>query len=139
MRRMMILFGVLDLGIVATYAARVPSYLRNLDAGPWLSIACLAVMASLVVSGYGLLRGRNWALVLNYVQFPFRVALAFLSFAWLAELVAPNSSPVQFHEAVWVSAVAIEGIRLGLTIMLQLRGPGHQHNQPLLWTGPHAA
>ena len=124
MRRMMIIFGVFDLGIVATYSGRIPAYLRNLGGQPWLSAICLTVMASLVISGYGLLRGRRWAFFLNYVQFPFRVALAFLSFTWLADLVAPNSSPAAFHEAVWVSAVALEGVRLGLTIMLQFRGPG---------------
>jgi hypothetical protein len=136
MRRMMIIFGVLDLGIVATYAGRVPAYVYGLGRQPWLNLTCLAVMASLIISGYGLVRGRQWALILNYFQFPFRVALAFLSFTWLAEFLAPNSASIPLHEAVWVSAVAVEGIRLGLTIMLNLRGPGQQHNQPMLWTDP---
>jgi hypothetical protein len=133
MRRLMFIFGLLDLGIVATYAPRVPAYFHDLGSQPFLSIACLTVMASLVVSGYGLLRGRTWAMILNYVQFPFRVALAFLSLTLLAQLLAPIGAPVQFHEVVWVSAVGVEGIRLGLTIMLQARGPRQQHNHPLLW------
>ena len=59
MRRLMVLFGVLDLGIVATYAVRVPAYVRHLGVQHLLGVICLAVMASLLVSGCGLLRGHR--------------------------------------------------------------------------------
>lgn len=133
MRRIMILFGLFDLGIVFTYATHIPANIRDLGHQPWLCGTCLLMLASLVVSAYGLVRGRQWALVLNYVQFPFRVALAFLSFGWLAQLVLPQNPSIQLHEAVWVSAVALEGVRLGISIMLH-RGDRSQRHDPPPWT-----
>ena len=123
MKRLMIIFGLLDLSIVATYAGRVPTYLRGHDDQMWVNIACLTVMMSLLVSAYGLLRGRVWSLVLGYVQFPFKIALALLSFAWLAQIILPADPSMLFHQSIWIAAVAVEGVRLGLTIMVhrQLR------------------
>jgi hypothetical protein len=76
------------------------------------------MMASLIVSGVGLVRGQRWAFYLNYAQFPIRLLLALLSFAWLAMLILPPHPSIFFNEAVWGIAVALEGIRLGITIML---------------------
>ncbi len=67
MRRWMIIFGLLDRGIVATYAARLPVYVRGLMSQPWLNGACLLMTVSFVVSGVALLYGRRWAFYLNYV------------------------------------------------------------------------
>ncbi len=120
MRRLMILFGLLDFGIVATYGPRVPRLVHGLAHQPWLNSACLLMLVSLLVSGFGLIRARQWALVLNYLQFPFRLILAFLSFAWLAQLVLPAHPTILTNEAVWGSAVVIEGIRLGISIMLHV-------------------
>src|SRR5689334_20951448 len=118
MRRWMLIFGLLDLGVVLTYAARIPGELRGLASQPLLNAACLLMMASLAVSGVALVRGRRWAFYLNYVQFPVRLLLAFLSFSWLALLILPSQPSVIFNEAVWGTAVALEGIRLGITVML---------------------
>jgi hypothetical protein len=116
MRRLLILFGFFDLSIVAIYANRIPGYASGARHGQWASIVCLAMMASLLVSAFGLIRGHAWAPILNYVQFPFRIAFAFLSFMWLAKLVTPAQASAAFTQAVWMSAIALEGIRLGLTI-----------------------
>lgn len=136
MRRWTSLFGMLDLGIVATYAVRVPREFRGLASQPLPNVACLVMMASLAVSGVALIRGRRWAFYLNYLQFPVRLLLAFLSFAWLALLVLPSQPSVLLNEAVWGTAVALEGIRLGITIMLDAGRRGPQQNQPLPWTVP---
>ncbi len=126
MRRLIFIFGLLDLSIVAIYPVKIPHYLRGITAQPWLNGICLLMMVSLVVSGYALLRDRRWAFIVNYVQFPFRIVLAFLSFAWLAELILPLSPSMLFHELVWISAIALEGIRLGLTIMMHY----HRRRRP---------
>jgi hypothetical protein len=122
MKRLIACFGLLDLGIVAVYLPRVPEYAHALIHGPIATQVvcgiCLLVMASLAASGVGLLRGRRWAMALNYIQFPFRIALAFLSFGFVAELLLLGQPSAQFGEAVWMSIVAIEGLRLGLTMML---------------------
>jgi hypothetical protein len=135
MRKWMVLFGILDLGIVATYAARVPGEFRGLTSQPLLNTACLLIMASLVVSGVALLRGQSWAFYLNYVQFPVRLVLAFLSFSWLAMLILPSHPSILLNEAVWGAAVAMEGIRLGITIMLHSRRCGLVADAALLRPG----
>jgi hypothetical protein len=132
----MLIFGILDLGIVATYATQVPWEFRGLTSQPMLNAACLVMMASLVVSGVGLLRGKYWAFYLNYAQFPVRLLGAFLSFAWLATILLPDHPSILFNEAVWGSAVALEGIRLGITIMLHVGRRGQQHKPPMQWTVP---
>ena len=126
MKRWMYVFGILDLGILLTYAPRVPGYLRDLQSQPILNTACLLMMASLAVSGVALLFGRQWVLYVNYMQFPARILLAFLSFSWLAFLLLPTQASVMQHQAVWVPVVALEGIRLGITVMLHLGLRGHQ-------------
>ncbi len=129
MRRWMLIFGLLDFGIVATYATRVPGEIRGLTSQPMLNAVSLLMMASLVASGVGLLRGQRLAFYLNYAQFPVRVLLAFLSFAWLALLILPADPSIRFNEVVWGSAIALEGIRLGITIMFHAKGCG-QPRQP---------
>jgi hypothetical protein len=122
MKRLIAFFGLLDLGIVVVYFPRVPEYVHALVFGQLATRVvcgiCLLVMASLAASGVGLLLGRRWAMALNYMQFPFRIALAFLSFGWVADLMLTGHSSAQFAEAVWMSIVAIEGLRLGMTMML---------------------
>jgi hypothetical protein len=130
MRRIWLIFGLLDLALVATYANRLPAEIRYFGYSPWISTICLLMMGSLVASGYGLLRGREWALVLNYIQFPFRIALAFLSLTWLAELIEPAHATLRAHEMVWMSIIAVEGVRLGVTIILHLISRGR------LWIAP---
>jgi hypothetical protein len=136
MRRWMLIFGVLDLGVVATHAVRVASYLRGLSSQPMLNAACLLLMASLIVSGVALLSGHRWGLTLNYFQFPVRLALGLLSFSWLAMLILPSQPSIMLNEAVWGIAIALEGIRLGITIMLHASHRGQQHNQPIQRTIP---
>jgi len=132
----MLIFGLLDLGVVLTYASHIPGELRGLASQPLLNAACLLMMASLAVSGVALMRGYRWAFYLNYAQFPGRLLLAFLSFSWLALLILPSQPSVMLNEAVWGTAVAFEGIRLGITIMLHVGRRSQQHNPPMHRTVP---
>jgi hypothetical protein len=136
MRRWMLIFGLLDLGVVLTYATRVPGEFRGLASQPLLNAVCLLMMASLALSGIALIRGQHWTFYLNYLQFPVRLVLAFLSFSWLALLILPSQPSVMLNEAVWGTAVALEGIRLGVTVMLHVGRRGQQHNPPMHRTVP---
>ena len=120
--------GRVELGIsaVSITAAREAEFDFS---QPMLNAVSLLMMASLVASGVGLLRGQRLAFYLNYAQFPVRVLLAFLSFAWLALLILPADPSIRFNEVVWGSAIALEGIRLGITIMFHAKGCG-QPRQP---------
>lgn len=151
MRRLTIFFAVLDVGILMTYAVRVPGYFTGLSHQPVLNLICLLVTAAIAASVYGLFRGHLWAFTLNYVLFPFRFMLAFLSLIWLALLILPPQPSVRLSEAVYGVAFAFEGLRLGLTIMLHVEGRRQQrnhlggfdvrptqqpHNQPMQRTAP---
>jgi hypothetical protein len=118
MRRLMVVFGVLDLGVVASHVNRLSSYTVYFSHQPILSVICLLMLGSLVASAVGLFRGRSWALVLGYLQFPFRAALEFFSLGWLATMVLPAHASLLVHEFVWMCTAALEGLRLGLTIMI---------------------
>jgi hypothetical protein len=83
-----------------------------------------------------LLTGQRWAFHLNYVQFPVRLLRAYLSFSWLALMILPSQPSVMFNEAVWGTAVALEGIRLGITVMLHVGLRGQRHNPPMHRTVP---
>lgn len=65
--------------------------------------------------------GHPLRFALSYVLFPLRIAFALLSFAWLADfaLVLLPSGP-RLDEAVWLVAIVLEGVRLGITIMLHM-------------------
>jgi hypothetical protein len=89
------------------------------------------MMASLVVSGVALVCGYRGGFWLSYLQFPARLLLAFLSFSWLALLILPAHPSVALNEAVWGTAVAFEGVRLGITTMSHAGSGGRQHNEPL--------
>lgn len=136
MRRLTIFFALLDVGILLTYANRVPGYFAGLSHQPVLNLICLLLTVALAASAYGLFHDRLWAFTLNYVLFPFRLALAFLSLIWLALLILPPQPSVAINEMIYGAAVAFEGVRLGLTIMLHIQHRRQQHNQPLQWTGP---
>jgi len=41
-----------------------------------------------------------------------------MSLAFIARAMLPQSPSVALNEAVWMSCAAIEGFRLGLTVML---------------------
>jgi hypothetical protein len=134
MKRWMLIFGILDLCTVATYLLRVPAELLGLVRGHWLlNATCLLMMASLVISGAALLRGQRWGFYFNYVQFPVRLFLAFLSFAWLALLILPAHPSIMLNEAIWGTVVALEGVRLGITIMLHAGRESREQDRLRRW------
>ncbi|HEX8322269.1 MAG TPA: hypothetical protein VF595_00025 [Tepidisphaeraceae bacterium] len=132
----MIFFALLDAGVLAAYADRLPGYFTGLSHQPVLSLICLLAMVALAASVYGLIFDRAWVFALNYVLFPFRLVLALLSLIWLAWLILPPRPSVFLNEIVYGAAVAFEGVRLGLTIMLHVGRRQQQHHHPLQWTGP---
>ncbi len=64
-----------------------------------------------------------------------RLLLGFLSFSWTALLILPNQPTILANEIVWGTAVALEGIRLGITIMLHAGRCGQHHNDPTVANG----
>jgi len=116
MRLLTIIFGLLDFWAFAAGAVRSPIWVRNLADQTWWWVGCLLITASLAASSYGLLRGRQWAFYLNYAQFPVRILLGFLSFAFVAWMILPRNPSWPLNTAVWGSAIVLECVRLALTI-----------------------
>jgi len=118
MKRLMYIFGVLDAVVVVTHLNRIPYCLRDIAAQPFGKLGLLIALLSLVVSAIGFFRGDKWVYYLSYAQFPVRIAFALFSLAFVARLILPEDPSVILNEAVWMSCASIEGVRLGLTIML---------------------
>ena len=118
-RQLNTLFAVLDISYLLTYCGRLPSYLNDAWHGQLLASVLLLMNLLVATSAYGFLRERSWRFWLSYLLFPCRIAFAIMSFAWLAELIlALSPSHPRLHEMVWLSAIALEGVRLGVTLML---------------------
>ena len=86
-------------------------------------------LVSLAFSAIGLVLARNWAIVLSYVQLPFRFVFMFLSFGFIGLLARIPHFPASYL-ALMIMAIILECIRFAVTIVIH-RGP----NQRLQLTG----
>jgi hypothetical protein len=79
-RAILIRFGVLDALLLIRFAPQVawPGHVFDGSLPVWavaLEICRPLFLVSLAFSAVGLMLARNWAIILSYVQFPFRFAL----------------------------------------------------------------
>ena len=118
MKVMMMVFGVLDVILVLSRLPRLPTYVRGVVHLQIVSAICLVLLITFAITAFGFIRKRHWAFLLSYAQFPFRIALAFMSLGFVAEIILPSNPSTMLNEAVWMSCAALEGVRLGLTVML---------------------
>jgi hypothetical protein len=118
MKRLILVFGGLDAMIVLMHLNRIPYCLRDIGAQPFGKIGLLIAILSFGVSAIGFFRAEKWVYYLSYAQFPVRIVFALFSLTFVAKLILPEDPSVLLSEGVWMSCAAIEGIRLGLTIML---------------------
>jgi hypothetical protein len=118
-RRISILFALLDVSYLLTYCFHVPAMLNSAWHGQRESGAILLMYLLLLISAYAFLCERSWRFWFSYVFFPCRIAFGLLSFSWLATLIlACSPSHPRLSEMVWLSAATLEGVRLGITLML---------------------
>jgi hypothetical protein len=129
-RAILIGFGALDALLLVRFMPQIawPSYVFDGRFSAWtvaLEVCRLLFLVSLAFSALGLVLARRWAIVLSYVQFPFRFVIMLLSFGFIGLLARIPHFPVSYL-ALMITAMILECIRLAVTIAVH-RGP----NQPL--------
>jgi hypothetical protein len=92
----------------------------------------LAMWLSFAFSSYGLIRRRRWAVVLSYVQFPFRFYTLQLSF-WYLNFIPRliGSEDLIVYRAFLGTCMVLECARLGVTI--------YAHRGVTRWSEPRVA
>lgn len=128
MKRLLILFALLDFATVLSYVPTLPSFVWGMQHNTALTVICLIMLCGLTASGYGLLQSKKWAFILSYGLFPARLALGFLSLAWVAWALLPNDPSIIVSQSIWGIAATLEGIRLGLTV--GIHAEMQKENQP---------
>ena len=118
MKILMMVFGVLDIVLVLSRLPRLPAYLRGAVNLQIVPAVCFVLLITFAITAFGFIRKRRWVFPLSYAQFPFRIALSFMSLGIVAEIILPSSPSIVLNQAVWMFCAALEGVRLGLTIVL---------------------
>lgn len=124
-RGILTVFGLLDAVLIGLYFGKV------VTADLWpsgLPIGASALellkgifLVSLIFSAIGLCLEKRWALLLGYVQFPFRLIIPMLTFGFLPHI--PLLSRTFGGSTLLIAAVILEIVRLVVSILLQ-RGGG---------------
>lgn len=115
MKRLLILFGVLDIITLIRLKDHALSTLTSLSEFSWGAIFAMLIYVSLVFSAYFLIRQSKIGCWLTYAQLPLRIAFYIPSFGFLIVYnKAFFNSP---DNIVWLM-IALEILRLFFTILI---------------------
>lgn len=115
MSRVLVVFGLLDIGVVVLAYRQVLSLLTTFSSGyPWTWISYTTLYLTLVASGLLLIRRRELGLWMTYGQLPLKLLTHIFSFSFLYLIVDDYQSE---KELSWVM-VTLEFARVGLTIWI---------------------
>ena len=118
MKKLLILFGILDIVTLVRSCGHVRNLWGEWNVVPWIVAGNLLTYALLIFSAYFLIKQRKPGLWLTYVQFPLRLSFMVLSFAFLmtiAELFESNQVIYRiFLWGIW----GLEILRLIVTIQI---------------------
>jgi hypothetical protein len=115
MKRLLILFGVLDIITLIRLGEHAFNTLNNLSKFSWVAMLSILIYVSLIFSAYFLIRQSKIGCWLTYAQLPLRAAFFIPSFGFLitynrAFFSAPDN-------IVWLM-IALEILRLFFTILI---------------------
>jgi len=83
----------------------------------FLDILRLVFIVSLLVSAVGLFGMKRWALILSYIQFPFRFVFLLLSFGFISMLARVFDMPGLYRSLIY-TAMILECARLILSVWI---------------------
>jgi len=115
MKRLLILFGVLDISTLIRLKDHALGSLNNLSEFSWGAIFEMLIYVSLVFSAYFLIRQSKIGCWLTYAQLPLRVAFYIPSFGFL--IVFNKTLFNSPDNIVWL-IIALEILRLFFTILI---------------------
>lgn len=122
-----LLFGILDIVLAIRFGPSEFEQFGGLSHATFpaalLLFSRLLFLASLVVSAVGLFLGKNWALIVTYIQFPFRFVFMLLSFGFISELARVFAMPGLYRPLIY-AAMILECARLVCSVWIH-RKPLH--------------
>jgi len=108
-RSLFLLFGVLDIVLVIWLGLTEFEQLGGLSQTSFptalLFIAHLIFFESLVASAIGLSLAKKWALIVSYVQFPFRFVFMLLSFGFITVMAHLLAMPSLYRPLIYVAMI----------------------------------
>jgi len=114
-RLLFYLFGLTDVILIARFAPKMLAQLASVSheplPGALLDILRLVFIVSLLVSAVGLFGMKRWALILSYIQFPFRFLFMLLSFGFISMLARVFDMPGLYRPLIY-TAMILECARL---------------------------
>ena len=118
MKRLLILFGVLDIiTLIRSYKHIILSTFTS-TYFPLITVGHILIYASLVLSALFLLKQNKLGLWLTYGQFPLRIAFAILSFGFLLELNQLFDKRSKAYLIIFWILIGLEVLRLIFTILI---------------------
>jgi hypothetical protein len=110
MRRLLFyLFGLADAILIVRFAPREFAQLASVSHEPFLGalldILRVGFFVSLLVSVVGLFGMKKWALIVSYVQFPFRFVFMLLSFGSISELAHLLAMPGLYRPLICAAMI----------------------------------
>ena len=115
MKKLLILFGVLDIIILVRYYRDLTNFNVLWGEWHWITVATSLFFLSLVFSSYYLIKTHKIGLWLTYGQFPFRLIFLVFSFGFIASALRIFELRHLHRSMLW-GLVVLEILRLLITI-----------------------
>jgi hypothetical protein len=130
MKKLLILFAILDISVVMIAHRQIFSLLTHPPTGDFVfnHLTFVIMYLSLACSAYFLLRQHKIGLLLTYGQFPIRYLTSVFSFSFLVsanslirDFYFPTSNYIR-EDYLFMGLIVLEFIRLILTIIIHAKG-----------------
>jgi len=121
MKRLLIVFGILDIVTLIRSYGHVTNLSGQWDTFPSITIGNFLIYLSLMVSAYFLIRQNKLGLWITYGQFPLRLLFGVLSFGFLLTITTLFDDGLVIYRILMWALFGLETLRLLLTILVQKR------------------
>ena len=117
MKRLLILFGILDIVTILRSSKQIIAALKNLNDFPLLNLTLIISYSLFILSGYLLIRQHKGGIWLTYIQFPLRLSFLILSFGFLFSINSLIGGLIPYTILIWIAG-GLEIIRLIIKILI---------------------
>jgi hypothetical protein len=118
MKRILVLFGILDIVTLIWSYGHVTNLLSELSNFHWITLGNLLIYGSLVFSFYFLLKYSKIGLWLTYAQFPLRLSFMVFSFGFLLAATRLFDNEETSYKGLMWGVMGFEMVRLIITIQI---------------------
>jgi hypothetical protein len=121
MKRILVVFGVLDIITLVRSYRVLEDLTTDLTIFPWITLGSIISYSSLAVSAFFLVKQNKLGLWLTYGQFPLRLLFMILSFGFLLTLNRFLGGHKTSYDILAFVAIGLEVARLVITVVIHRR------------------